>query len=137
MIPFYRFKDKDKHGSTVHDNDFHYDIEILFDGCKAIIERIDYEQNVKDRFEIKEITFREYTRQVNHIFVYLDQITIMDRIVRDDEQIVQILDALYAAQIADCIRVATENESVHATAILLEYWNRVYPDYPDRYELEL
>jgi hypothetical protein len=92
---------------------------------------------VKDRFEIKEITFREYTRQVNHIFVYLDQITIMERIVRDDEQIVQILDTLNVAQIADCIRVATENESVHATAILLEYWNRVYPDYPDRYELEL
>ncbi len=94
MIPYYRFLNQEKHGITVEDHDFHNDINIFLEGCRANVERIDWrrhEINVEDRFEVKEFGFNKYTRQVNHIVAYLDRVTVWDRVRKDDVSVIDTL----------------------------------------------
>ena len=132
MIPFYRFANMEKHGITVDDWDYHNQIGISFRGCKAKVERIDWDRhtiNMKDRFEITDFHFGKFTRQVNHIVAYLDRVTVMERIQKDDITVMQQMDSFTVAQIIEFISMAQEAGAVNVTAALLEYRNNTYPDY--------
>ena len=132
MIPYYRFRSMDKHGIHVEDEDFHSDIDITFDGCETVIERIDgwgHVINNDDRFEVTSFSFKKYTRQINHIAAYLDRITIYDRILKDDITIETFLPGFTLAQITDFIKLATENNCPNVTALLLNYKNEHFADF--------
>ena len=140
MIPFYRFRGQKKHGIHVEDYDFHNEIDISFDDCRAEVERIDWnrhEINNEDRFEVKSIGFRTYTRQVNHILAYLDRITIYDRIKKDDITIEKYLPSFTLAQITEFIQIAAENNCTNVTSILLDYKNANYADFDPMEEFSL
>ena len=140
MIPYYRFTGKQKHGIFVEDFDFHNEIKIRCKNCTTVVERIDFgyhEINPEDRFEITEFSFGKYTRMTNHIAAYLDRITVYGRIAKDDVSVARLLPGFTLAQITEFIRIATENNAVNVTALLLNYKNEVFPDFDPMDEFSL
>jgi hypothetical protein len=108
--------------------------------CNALIERIDWrrhEIDVNDHFEVTRFSFKTYNRQVNHIVTYLDRVTVYDRIRKDDITIEQFLPRFTLAQIAEFIKVASENNCTNVTAILLEYRQKNFSDYDPMVEFTL
>ena len=140
MIPYYRFLGQEKHGITVSDYNYHETIDISLRDCNALIERIDWrrhEIDVNDNFEVTGFGFKTYSRQVNHIVTYLDRVTVYDRIRKDDITIEQFLPRFTLAQIAEFIKVASENNCTNVTAILLEYRQKNFSDYDPMVEFTL
>ena len=140
MIPYYRFTGKNKHGISVTDEDFHNEIYIGFEDLQVYVERIDWGWHYIDpnhRFEITNITFKKYTRMANHIIAYFDRITIYDRIAKDDVSILNMLGGFTLAQIMEFIRIASENNAVNVTALLLNYKNEKFPDFDPFAEFSL
>ena len=140
MISYYRFTGKEKHGILVKDFDFHNEIEIHCKDCHTVIERIDFEYheiNPENRFEIKEFSFGKYTRMTNHIAAYLDRVTVYGRIAKDDISVEKLLPCFTLAQITEFIRIATENNAVNVTAMLLNYKNETFPDFDPMDEFSL
>jgi hypothetical protein len=140
MIPFYRFKGREKHGIYIQDWDFHNQIDISFDGCNATVERIDWarhEIDMNHRFAVQSISFRALTRKVNHILAYLDRITVYDRIVKDDVTVAQFLPSFTLAQITEFIKLASENNCPNVTAILLDFQQKNFPDFDPMAEFTL
>ncbi len=131
-IPFYRFKDKKKHGINVSAFDFYEDYKITFDGCDAVINRIDerkYFSDINAGYEVEAIVFPAFDRKVNHVLAYLDRITVYGRILKGDTSIVKILPSFTLAQIMDFISFAAENKIAEIAASLMEYKKNAYPDY--------
>jgi hypothetical protein len=141
MIPFYRFSGQAKHGIHVTDEDFHDYIAIDIDGCDTDIQRIDYyshEIHMDDRFEVKKFAFRNYTRGVNHIVVYLDRVTVWDRVRNDDITVMDMMQDFTLAQVTEFIDAAQEAGAANVLAALLEYKNANYSGFDpiDEFTLE-
>ena len=141
MIPYYRFVKQEKRGISVQDYDFHNDITINFQDCSASVVRIDWQRHhidMNDCFEIESFEFRKHTRRVNHLVSYFDRITVYDKIKRDDVSIESVLSSFTLAQISNFIKVASENNAVNVTALLLEYKNKHFAvfDVMDEFVLE-
>ena len=140
MIPFYRFKGREKHGISVQDWDFHNQIDISFEGCSANVERIDWARHqieMNHRFQVNSISFRSLTRKVNHILAYLDRITVYDRIVKDDVSVAQYLPSFTLAQITEFIKLTSENNCPNVTAILLDFQQKNFPEFDPMAEFTL
>ncbi|MBQ6719455.1 MAG: DUF4132 domain-containing protein [Oscillospiraceae bacterium] len=140
MIPYHRFAGKTKHGIHVEDTDFHNSIYIYFDDCKADVKRIDQMRHAIEmdhRFEVRSISFEKFTRKVNHIIAYLDRVTIVERIKKDDAGIASFLPGFTLAQITEFIKVATENNCTNVTALLLDYKNQNFADVDPMEEFSL
>ena len=82
-----------------------------------------------DTMEITSISFKEKSRRSNHVVFLLDKCTIRERILKDDPTIGTLLDSFTLPRIMSFIDLATKNECVNATAVLLEYRNEHYPEY--------
>ena len=139
-IPYYRFKDKDKHGIHVKDEDFHNFITISFDDCEAVVERdawSRHELSMDDRFAVQSISVPKLTRKANHIISYLDRVSIHSRIERDDTGIAQFLHCFTLAQITEFLKIAEENDCTNVKALLLDYKNRNYADFDPMEEFSL
>ena len=132
QIPYYRFLHQEKHGITIVSNYYGDSFEYTFTGLTVELKRISgWEHiNTDDLFEITEIKPDEssFKRYANHIIVYLDHITIWERIQNDDTAIIDLLPQFTAAQINEFISIATEANAVNVTAMLMEYKNTHYPD---------
>lgn len=89
------------------------------------------------RFEVRNISFEKYTRKVNHIIAYLDRVTIVERIKKDDVGIAAFLPGFTLAQITEFIKVATENNCTNVTAVLLEYKNKHFASFDPMEEFSL
>ena len=129
MIPYYRFTGQRKRGIYVEDYDFHDSICIFMEDCDVEVNRIDWiRHNIDpdDRFEITNFSFKEYTRQVNHIVAYLDRITVWDRVRDDDVTVIEIMDSFTFAQVMEFIKTAQEENAVNVLALLLDYKNTHY-----------
>lgn len=141
MIPFFCFKGREKHGISVEDSDFHNQIDISFEGCDAYVERIDYRRHdigMNDRFEIKSFSVGcNMSRMVNHIVAYLDRVTIVERIKKDDVTIASFLNSFTLAQITEFLKVATENNCPNVTALLLDYKSQNFADFDPMEEFSL
>ena len=127
-VPLYRFKGKEKHGIS-----FNYDYstsvgDISFADCDLELDcsGLDMRHNLDLNGLVKmgRFTFEKYTRQVNHIVAYLDQLTIHGRILRDDISICDSLDCFTLAQITEFLNLAIDNQCVNCTAVLLDYKNK-------------
>ena len=131
-LPFYYFRNREKHGIMIEDEDFHNEITIYFKGCHTYVDRLDWsrhEINNEDRFEVRDFTFSKYTRQVNHIVYLLDKWTIRQRILKDDTTIGVMLESFTLPQIMSFIDLAADNNCVNSQAVLLNYRNEHYPEY--------
>jgi hypothetical protein len=141
MIPFYRFVGQEKNGITVKDKDFHSVIEISFYNCHADVVRIDrrrHDIRMNDNFEIKSFNVPvEYSRRANHIVAYLDKITILGRILKDDTSIVEYLPQFTLAQITEFTKLAIENKCVGVVAVLMEYKNKAFEEFDPMEEFVL
>ena len=135
-IPYYRFMHMEKHGITF---DASYDgqwIQYTTKGLRVNLEQLDYQKwwnhlepnSIFEITEIEPIEDSNEKRYANHIIVYLDRITIRERIQKDDTQIIDFLPQFTAAQINEFISIASEANAVNVTAMLLEYKNTRYPD---------
>ena len=80
-----------------------------------------------NEFEIRDFRFQNHTKQVNHIVVILEKITIIDRIKKDDITVTRLLDRFTPAQIQTFIDAAAETKAVNVLAALLEYKNITFP----------
>ena len=132
MIPYYRFRNREKDGIMIYDENFHETVVIEFVDCAASVARIDWhrhELNNEDRFEVTDFAFTHYNRQVNHIVAYLDKVTVLERIKKDDASVVDILNDFSLAQILEFISEANENGSKNCLALLLQEKNRRWPEY--------
>lgn len=131
-IPFYRFMGMEKHGIKIEDNDHHNEIEIMFEECSASVNRVDFRRHdikPEDNFEIESFQVSFENRMSNHIVGYLDKVTVYERILKDDIQVVELLPNYNVAQICDFIGIATKNNSQNVLAALLEYKNNNFSDY--------
>ena len=131
MIPFYRFKGREKHGIYIEDYDFHNEIIISFADCSADVERIDWGRHqieMNHRFQVRHISFNKFTPMVNHVLAYLDRVTVYDRIVKDDVTVAQFLPSFTLAQITEFIKLASENNCPNVTAVLLDFQQKNFPD---------
>ena len=140
LIPFYRFKGQEKHGITVEDYNYHDEIYISFKDCYASVERIDWHRHeIKndDSFEITYFSFKNYTRQVNHIVAYFDKISAYGRILKDDVSIAMSLNGFTLAQIMEFINIAIENNCNNCLATLMEYKDKTYSSYDPMSEFVL
>ena len=71
--------------------------------------------------DIVEFKIEKYSRIVNHAIAYLDRLTVLDRIEKDDTSIMDFVEGCTFAQINDYICRALESKAVNVTALLLEY----------------
>lgn len=129
MIPYYRFLHQEKYGIKVDDWDYHNEIDISFQDCRAKVERIDFMRhmiNMDDRFEIKSFKVYSANRMTNHIVAYLDRVTIIGRIRKDDVTIVQQLPDFTLAQLMEFIQTAQESNATQVLALLLDLKNKTY-----------
>ncbi|MBR6743655.1 MAG: leucine-rich repeat protein [Clostridia bacterium] len=132
MIPYYRFLNQGKHGIFVQDYDYHDMIVISFADCKADVKWIDQTYHMvtpDDRFEIESFEPSPYSRRSNHIAAYLDRITVYGRILNDDVSVRENLETFTLAQIMDFIGLASENNCVNVTAMLMAYKNEHFSDF--------
>ena len=132
MIPYYWFRNQEKHGIRVEDQDFHNSILIEFEDCNAYVERINWRRHEIDNddlFEVQRFWFEEYTRKVNHIVSFLDRITVFDRIKKDDITVYESIKKFTLAQVLECINAANESGSKNCLAVLLEEKNNRWPEY--------
>ena len=141
-IPAYRFKGQEKHGITF-EFDFggsYLDIGLNdcwleYDGGTAVGR---HDLNLHGNLVLGK--FRaEKSRAANHIIGLLDKWTIYNRILTDDVFVIHLLHNATLAQIADYVRVATENHCTNVTAALLDYKNRTFgnTDPMDEFILDL
>ena len=131
-IPYYRLANQAKHGIKVYDYDYHNDISFTIADCTASVVRLDWSRhsiNMSDNFEITSFKVDRRSRRANHIVAYLDQATIVGRIMADDVGVAAHLPSFTLAQIMNFIRIAGENECVNVTALLLNYKNEHFADY--------
>jgi hypothetical protein len=139
-IPAYRFKGQEKHGIT-----FEFDfgssyLDIDLNGCwleydsGTAVGRHDL--NLQGNLVLGK--FRaEKSRAANHIIGLLDRWTVYNRILTDDVFVIQLLHNATLAQIADYLRVATENACTNVTAALLDYKNRTFGNFNPMEEFTL
>ncbi len=141
--PMYRFSGKDKHG--IHSGNLHVfseEIGFSLDGCeleyKASTWRIGYDGADGETYTLGKFSFKEYTRQVNHIVALLDGWTVEDRIKKDDVSVADRFDAFTLAQIAEFIQTAQEAQAINVLALLLDYKNAHFADFDpmDEFTLE-
>ena len=140
MIPYYRFANQEKHGIFTENYDFGNDAIIEIADCKTVIQRIDWERHnpdMKHNFEIKEISFKKFTRRVNHIIAYFDRITVYGRIAKDDVSVERFLPQFTLAQFSDFIKIANENNATNVLAMLLEFKNKNFENYDPMEEFVL
>ena len=92
---------------------------------------------MKHNFEIKEISFKKFTRRVNHIIAYFDRITVYGRIAKDDVSVERFLPQFTLAQFSDFIKIANENNATNVLAMLLEFKNKNFENYDPMEEFVL
>ena len=132
LIPYYRFRNHEKEGITIYDENFHEIVIPEFKDCDTDVERIGqhrHDINNDDLFEIKWFEFKEYNRQVNHIVAYLDQVTVLERIKKDDVSVEDALLEFSLAQILEFISEANKNGSKNCLALLLNEKNQRWPEH--------
>lgn len=140
MIPFYRFKGREKHGIIIEDYNFHNDINIYFAECSSAVERVDWvrhEIDMNHRFTVQSISFDRFSPMVNHILAYLDKCSVYDRILKDDASVAQFLSYFTLAQITEFIKLANENNCYTVKAILLDYQKKHFPVFDPMAEFTL
>lgn len=139
-IPAYRFKGQEKHGIT-----FEFDfgssyLDIDLNGCWLEYDSGTavgiHDLNLQGNLVLGK--FRaEKSRAANHIIGLLDRWTVYNRILTDDVFVIQLLHNATLAQIADYLRVATENDCTNVTAALLDYKNRTFGNFNPMEEFTL
>ena len=140
-IPYYRFRDQEKHGIRVYAYSPLSGESIQIDDCNTTIERLhglSVRPRADDHFEVVNFAFPHFSRRVNHIVAYLDRATVWDRVRRDDVTITEIMDRFTLAQITEFIKAAQEAQAVGVLTLLLEYKSRHFADFDpmDEFTLE-
>lgn len=133
-IPFYRFRGREKHGITVYDENFHNDIDIVFDDCYADVVRLDWGRHHIEnshRFEIKSFSVARRSRMANHVVTYLDRLSVYGRIINNDLGVMDYVRSSNAslADVLKYIDVAAENSATELAALLMEYRDEHFAEY--------
>ena len=132
-VPLYTLMNKEKHGIIMEGRS-----QITLKDCSADLIYIEGHHDwYNNEFEVKNFTFKEYTRQVNHIVVHLDKATVTGRVKKDDVSAAQWFDRFTLAQIQSFIDLASENNAVNVLALLLEYKNTHFADFDPMAEFTL
>ncbi len=145
-LPLYRFQGQEKHGISLISSGWSEEPDyISFADCE-----LDCEPKVPTRhgkfwemqrdklMVLGKLRYPKYTRQVNHIVVYLDRVTAWDRVRMDDVSVMEQMDLFTLAQITGFIAAAQEAQAVNVLALLLEYKNAHFADFApmDEFTLE-
>ena len=132
-VPLYALMNKEKHGIVMEGRS-----QITLKDCSADLIYIEGHHDwVNNEFEVKNFTFKTYTRQVNHIVVHLDKATVAGRIKKDDVSASQWFDRFTLAQIQSFIDLANDNKATNVLALLLEYKEKTFPDFDPMAEFTL
>ena len=130
ILDYSDFEYRGNHGIHIEDYDFHNEIIITFDDCDAEIDRRGMWRHTTDGEYVIEKFIPKKTRRANHITAYLDRITIVGRIAKDDISALEYLNRFTIAQISSFIDVCNKNHCVNCLAALLDYKNKLYLDEP-------
>ena len=80
---------------------------------------------------------RPWSRRTNNIIAFLDRITVIGRVAKDDVSVAEHFPRFTLAQIMEMIDIAEENHAANVAALLLEYKNKTYPDFDPMAEFTL
>ena len=88
--------------------------------------------------DIKRFQIKTFSRAVNHALAYLDRVTILGRIQKDDADVMRSVEGCNLAQVTDYIAAAQEAKAVNVLSLLLEYKNAHFADFDpmDEFTLE-
>ena len=105
---------------------------------EASTRRIHYDGANGETYTLDKFSFKEYTRQVNHIVALLDGWTVEDRIRKDDVSVSDHFDTVTLAQIMGFIQTAQEANAVNVLALLLNFKNTHFSGFDpmDEFTLE-
>ena len=70
-----------------------------------------------------------WNRRTNNVIAFLDRITVLGRIQKDDVSIMSRIDKYTLAQVMEFINVAQEAGAVNVLALLLDYKNQSFSDF--------
>lgn len=141
-VPVYRFINMEKHGISFYDIDFHNDIGFNLSACHLDFKRSPFfrhEFSRNETFTLGKLGIYKVSRQANHEIFLLDKWTISARILKDDDvTVANMLGTVTAAQIMEYLTIATENNCVKFTALLLDYKNKHFAEFAgmDEFRLE-
>ncbi len=141
-VSVFRFRNQVKHGIYFFDEGFHDDIYFSCSGCDLEGMRTKetawrHDIGPDETFTLGKFSFKEYTRQVNHIVSLMDRWTVTGRMLKDDVSVKDQLDGFTAAQIMEFIRLTSENNCPNCAAMLLQYKQENYPDFDPMTEFTL
>ena len=136
-IPYYRLNGKEAHGIRVVDRRFHNSMDMTMRDCTISFTHTKPKVSGLNPGEIYQVlTFKicdihidHPSRYANHIIYLLDKWTLAERILKDDPAIGSLLKNCTLPQILEYIDLATENNCVNATAVLLDYRNTHFSEY--------
>ena len=150
MIPFYRFRGMEKHGITLETyqlsrwkHSYTQSCTVHFAGCTGTAERVNDPEPDQmtvandEPFTVDALSFKVYTRQVNHIVAYLDRVTVWDRVRKNDLSVMDLMPGFTLAQITEFIVAAQEANAVNVLTALLEYKNANFADFDPMEEFTL
>ncbi len=91
-----------------------------------------------ERLEITSLRPKTWNRRASSVIVYLDRITVWDRVRKDDISVMDQMPGFTLAQITEFIAAAQEANAVNVLAALLEYKNTTFADFDpmDEFTLE-
>lgn len=139
-IPYYRFLNQEKLGIHINND---YGVYIEIDGYDTDIEQIIFRRfglRIDDPFVIHKISVPEkWTRASNHLFAYLDRITVYERVAKDDVSVMTFIDSFSLAQVIEFIKIAQDNNSINVLTLLIDHKNTKYSEYNpmDEFTLDL
>ena len=130
-ILFFALQGADKHG-------FNEKLEIP--GCEVTAEwssKPASNGKTTSWCDIQSFKIKEYSRAVNHAVAYLDRVTVLGRIEKDDLSAMNYVTGCNIAQMQDYIAAAQKGNAVNVLAALLEYKNANFPDFDPMAEFML
>ena len=144
-VPLFRFMNQDKHGIVLVDDGYdNGGIRFEMKDCSLEYEAKELGRHVStwetkptDLLVLGRFEVGKYTRGVNHIVAYLDQITTGERIKRDDLSAVEDLTGFTLAQITFFIETAQEAKATNVLVKLLDYKNEHFADFNPMSEFTL
>ena len=112
-----------------HESAYNESKELSIKGFKIEVSDVPKQDDGYYYLSIDYIHPNRWNRRANNVIAFLDRITVLERIRKDDVSIMNLVDKYTLAQVMEFINVAQESGSVNVLAQLLDYKNQKYSDF--------
>ena len=138
-IPYYYLKNQEKRGIHIEwwSNEWTGKHDFKIRGFETKVREENRGQG-EQRFEILFLKPILWNRRANMIIAFLDQLTVSERVRKDDMNLLDQIQHFTLAQITEMIKIAQDCNAVNVLPLLMEHKNKYYSDFDpmDEFVLE-